>query len=170
MSVNFNFFQKYERKQINLSYQSSKVEFICSFLERIHGLTICFLLLLTFSVRSFNQYWLVVVWIQGLRKAWKFGMASNINAASASPVVSLWRPTNDGDLRSFWYSVIAATQLSQFTLICGSKAVLLLHNAKGKHLFASVWQTSRYQRSLWQYGIVGLGLYESNLFSQSLEP
>ena len=43
------FLPKNERKQVNLSYHGSKVEFICSFFGRIHGVTICFQVLLTFN-------------------------------------------------------------------------------------------------------------------------
>ena len=41
----FNFFQKMNKNML----QSSKIEFICSFFGRIHGLTICFRDYLTFS-------------------------------------------------------------------------------------------------------------------------
>ena len=44
------FLPKNERKQVDLRYLSSKVEFIRSFFGRLHGLTICFRVLLTFSM------------------------------------------------------------------------------------------------------------------------
>ena len=43
------FLPENERKQVYLRYHSSKNEFIRSFFGRIHGLTICFRVLLTFS-------------------------------------------------------------------------------------------------------------------------
>ena len=43
------FLQKNERKQVDLRYHCSKVEFICSFFTIIHFLKICFRVLLTFS-------------------------------------------------------------------------------------------------------------------------
>ena len=42
------FLPKNERKQVDLRYHSCKVELIRSFFGRIHGLTICFRVLLTF--------------------------------------------------------------------------------------------------------------------------
>ena len=42
------FLPKNERKQVDLRYHSSKVKFIRSFFGEIHGLTICFRVLLTF--------------------------------------------------------------------------------------------------------------------------
>ena len=45
------FLPKNEQKQVNLRYRCSKVEFICSFFGRIHDLTICFRVLLTFTFR-----------------------------------------------------------------------------------------------------------------------
>ena len=48
----FNFFQKTERNQVNLSYHSSKVEFAGSFFGRNAGLKKSFRLCLTFSNRA----------------------------------------------------------------------------------------------------------------------
>ena len=44
----FNFFQKTNENKSTMRYHSSEVEFIQSFFGRIHGLTICFRVLLTF--------------------------------------------------------------------------------------------------------------------------
>ena len=54
----FNFFQKNERKQVELRYHYSKVKFICSFFGRIHCLTICFWVLLTFRKIG----WFCLIW------------------------------------------------------------------------------------------------------------
>ena len=49
------FLPKNEQKQVDLRYHNSKVEFIRSFFGRIHGLTICFRVLLTFSGLATQQ-------------------------------------------------------------------------------------------------------------------
>ena len=43
---------KNEQKQVNLRYHSSKVNFIPLFFGRIHGLKICFRVLLTFKINA----------------------------------------------------------------------------------------------------------------------
>ena len=46
----FNFFQKNQRKQVNLWYHSSKVEFVCSFFGRNVSLKKSFRICLTFKI------------------------------------------------------------------------------------------------------------------------
>ena len=53
-----NFIQK-TKKQIKSRYHSSKVEFIRSFFERFHGLTICFWVLLTF-IRAYKNLYITI--------------------------------------------------------------------------------------------------------------
>ena len=52
----FNFFQKNERKQVNLRYHSTKVEFICSFFGRIVVLKKSLRLCLTFNFCRFFRF------------------------------------------------------------------------------------------------------------------
>ena len=53
----FQFPPKNERKQVNLRYHSSKVEFVRSFFGRIIGLKKPFRLCLTFNSSSKNSVW-----------------------------------------------------------------------------------------------------------------
>ena len=55
------FLPKNEQKQVDLRYHSSKVKFICSFFGRIHGLTIWFWVLLTFSMKLQLFTWIIIL-------------------------------------------------------------------------------------------------------------